>query len=479
MSFEEHINRNLKNYQSDVDPNLIWENIASEIPSENEKKRRFFFIFLIFGALAFGTSHLSPDTIHGSSASLVINERVSDSDNNKYIIKGFQTFPLRTKDNQFEIINPTLSIQKQNNTLKSNTTKHNIVQVIRQAPKADASPSYGNYLIENYSQTKKIPKQNTITAIEPEIINHNTKQKERETFELAAIDMVMATVEMKERREKKIVAQEDNGDTKESTNKNKKAEFFGGVTFGWGSTKNSISSKSPIGNSYANELSEINTRSFIKDYSADLQIRFPSGFFVKSGIIFQETSTKYISAEKEHTPYSGETPELDRTPPSPDEDISKGMTFSSKPKYQNSQGSNPKDTPSSYTSSGSSPLPLLSKQVSLPISVGYLFGKGKLKMGIETGLLINIVTKCDGDFYFPNRKFSKIEKNSASPYKKNQLLKFNNQISIVYDINDKISFNLSGNYRFNPFSITKKDASFVQKQQSGGASIGMMFNLSN
>lgn len=471
-SFEEHINKKVKNHPTEVDTDALWNSIKEDIPKEKDKRRGIFFLFLILGlSIIGGITMISKDSISEDSLANRIailgdgNESISD--NSESIINDIiEELPILSKSNT----NPNNSdsnLSNKSNQVTSYQTALNNLDI--------------NYPSDLLNITSKSTDKNVIISssspiIVKEEVNEEEIQELSNKLGLESIPYMLAILNMDMEEQLLAVNLENEEESfedfeeeeEESTSKKKKFTIQGGFHTAFGSTKSLINAKSIDSEVYANRRLKSETPEGFFEIGFDAVIKLDNGLKLRTGLSYTRIREDFALRVSN----------LNQIPNSQDNNNVPGL-----------QQDGLLADISTSVSSPSSLNPIQNDRVTfrndnlytmldLPIVLGYDLSLGrKFSLGFEGGTYINLFSNADGFIAHPSGRLFKLDSGIIKSHKNNILLSTYTGLSINYEIAPKLDIQLGGQYRYTPFSITDKSYSLDQKYSAFGVSIGMLFDI--
>ncbi|MEO7530400.1 MAG: hypothetical protein ABIS69_03280 [Sediminibacterium sp.] len=113
----------------------------------------------------------------------------------------------------------------------------------------------------------------------------------------------------------------------------------------------------------------------------------------------------------------------------------------------------------------------------IPVTVGYQFGDDDLKFGINAGVILNLSSWYEGVILDSALATVPLNKNGNGVYKSNIGLGLYGSISVVKRLSEDMHIFFEPYFRYNLSNMTTPQASFKQKLNIGGLSVGLRFNL--
>jgi hypothetical protein len=117
------------------------------------------------------------------------------------------------------------------------------------------------------------------------------------------------------------------------------------------------------------------------------------------------------------------------------------------------------------------------KTLDIPVIIGYEFGKGSLKFGINTGVIVNVKHGFEGAVYDSSLTAININKETNNIYKTNIGLGLYAGFRIAKDLNDKTQLFVEPHFRYNLSNMTTPNTSFNQKINVTGVNIGLRIKI--
>ncbi len=113
----------------------------------------------------------------------------------------------------------------------------------------------------------------------------------------------------------------------------------------------------------------------------------------------------------------------------------------------------------------------------IPVTIGYQFGDEDLKFGINAGVVVNLSSWYQGVILDSSLAIVPLDKSGNMVYKTNIGLGLYGSISVVKRLSDDMHIFVEPYFRYNLSNMTTPQASFKQKLNIGGLSVGLRFNL--
>lgn len=117
------------------------------------------------------------------------------------------------------------------------------------------------------------------------------------------------------------------------------------------------------------------------------------------------------------------------------------------------------------------------KTLDIPVIIGYEFGKGSLKFGINAGVVFNIKHGFEGAVYDSSLTAISINKETNNVYKTNIGLGLYAGFRIAKNINEKTQLFVEPHFRYNLSNMTTPNTSFNQKINVTGVNIGLRIKI--
>lgn len=117
------------------------------------------------------------------------------------------------------------------------------------------------------------------------------------------------------------------------------------------------------------------------------------------------------------------------------------------------------------------------KTLDIPVIIGYEFGKGSLKFGVNAGVIFNVKHGFEGAVYDSSLTAISINKETNNVYKTNIGLGLYAGFSIAKDINEKTQLFVEPHFRYNFSNMTTPNTSFNQKINVTGVNIGLRIKI--
>ena len=117
------------------------------------------------------------------------------------------------------------------------------------------------------------------------------------------------------------------------------------------------------------------------------------------------------------------------------------------------------------------------KTLDIPVVIGYEFGKGSLKFGINAGVIVNVKHGFEGAVYDSSLTAININKETNNVYKTNIGLGLYAGFRVAKDINDKTQLFIEPHFRYNLSNMTTPNTSFNQKINVTGVNIGLRIKI--
>jgi hypothetical protein len=117
------------------------------------------------------------------------------------------------------------------------------------------------------------------------------------------------------------------------------------------------------------------------------------------------------------------------------------------------------------------------KTLDIPVIIGYEFGKGSLKFGVNAGVIFNVKHGFEGAVYDSSLTAININKETNNVYKTNIGLGLYAGFRIAKDINDKTQLFVEPHFRYNLSNMTTPNTSFNQKINVTGVNIGLRIKI--
>ena len=119
----------------------------------------------------------------------------------------------------------------------------------------------------------------------------------------------------------------------------------------------------------------------------------------------------------------------------------------------------------------------LYKTLDIPVIIGYEFGKGSLKLGINAGVIVNVKHGFEGAVYDSSLTAITVNKETNNVYKTNIGLGLYAGFRIAKDLNDKTQLFVEPHFRYNLSNMTTPNTSFNQKINVTGVNIGLRIKI--
>lgn len=117
------------------------------------------------------------------------------------------------------------------------------------------------------------------------------------------------------------------------------------------------------------------------------------------------------------------------------------------------------------------------KTLDIPVIIGYEFGKGSLKFGVNAGVIFNIKHGFEGAVYDSSLTAININKETNNVYKTNIGLGLYAGFRIAKDINERTQLFVEPHFRYNLSNMTTPNTSFNQKINVTGVNIGLRIKI--
>lgn len=117
------------------------------------------------------------------------------------------------------------------------------------------------------------------------------------------------------------------------------------------------------------------------------------------------------------------------------------------------------------------------KTLDIPVIIGYEFGKGSLKFGINAGVIVNVKHGFEGAVYDSSLTAITVNKETNNVYKTNIGLGLYAGFRIAKDLNDKTQLFIEPHFRYNLSNMTTPNTSFNQKINVTGVNIGLRIKI--
>jgi hypothetical protein len=117
------------------------------------------------------------------------------------------------------------------------------------------------------------------------------------------------------------------------------------------------------------------------------------------------------------------------------------------------------------------------KTLDIPVIIGYEFGKGSLKFGVNAGVIFNVKHGFEGAVYDSSLTAININKETNNVYKTNIGLGLYAGFRIAKDINDKTQLFVEPHFRYNLSNMTTPNTSFNQKINVTGVNVGLRIKI--
>jgi archaellin len=117
------------------------------------------------------------------------------------------------------------------------------------------------------------------------------------------------------------------------------------------------------------------------------------------------------------------------------------------------------------------------KTLDIPVVIGYEFGKGSLKFGVNAGLIVNMKHGFEGAVYDSSLTAININKETNNIYKTNIGLGLYAGFRLAKDLNDKTQLFIEPHFRYNLSNMTTPNTSFNQKINVTGVNIGLRIKI--
>ncbi len=475
MSFEEHIRKNLLNHPTEVDTDALWDSICDDIPNGKDQKKRggIFFIFLI-GLMSLGTVLFYPFEMKNTQAHLNISSGQEFAPDGKW-----DAYSL-TWESPIEKRHILLEYQNPPQLLHSLEKGALITEIDKTAAFLDLARKHDVINIGSFDKNT-LEKESSPLPFKEDKVKALESPSSLEEAELRFMEMIPAILSDNTPLEKisfnlKIEEEEEEEEEEEQkkiVEKNiPKFKFEIGVHMGGNFIRNSYSTNTAGHSEYVQRLNDMNTNSYSSEYLLGFRVLHKTGIFLQSGLNYRKSTTifEYISNDIVDIRYSSSNNEQYI-----DDDLVPSSTKSNGIQEQTNNASN-----TSISSYGSTirKHKMYTKQLNVPLLMGYQIGKGIVKMELTSGVQFGLATSYQGKIPTPENglhEFGGFMNNS--PYRNNLLMKVQNGIAMNLTLSENISLNLGSYFRFNPKSITKEDAVFSQKENEFGGSLGLRFNL--
>lgn len=117
------------------------------------------------------------------------------------------------------------------------------------------------------------------------------------------------------------------------------------------------------------------------------------------------------------------------------------------------------------------------KTLDIPVIIGYEFGKGSLKFGINAGVIVNVKHGFEGAVYDSSLTAITVNKETNNVYKTNIGLGLYAGFRIAKDLNEKTQLFVEPHFRYNLSNMTTPNTSFNQKINVTGVNIGLRIKI--
>ena len=117
------------------------------------------------------------------------------------------------------------------------------------------------------------------------------------------------------------------------------------------------------------------------------------------------------------------------------------------------------------------------KTLDVPVIIGYEFGKGSLKFGINAGVIVNVKHGFEGAVYDSSLTAITVNKETNNLYKTNIGLGLYAGFRIAKDLNEKTQLFVEPHFRYNLSNMTTPNTSFNQKINVTGVNIGLRIKI--
>ena len=117
------------------------------------------------------------------------------------------------------------------------------------------------------------------------------------------------------------------------------------------------------------------------------------------------------------------------------------------------------------------------KTLDIPVIIGYEFGKGSLKFGVNAGVIVNVKHGFEGAVYDSSLTAITINKETNNVYKTNIGLGLYAGFRIAKDLNDKTQLFVEPHFRYNLSNMTTPNTSFNQKINVTGVNVGLRIKI--
>jgi len=117
------------------------------------------------------------------------------------------------------------------------------------------------------------------------------------------------------------------------------------------------------------------------------------------------------------------------------------------------------------------------KTLDIPVIIGYEFGKGSLKFGINAGVIVNVKHGFEGAVYDSSLTAITVNKETNNVYKTNIGLGLYAGFRIAKNLNEKTQLFVEPHFRYNLSNMTTPNTSFNQKINVTGVNIGLRIKI--
>ena len=461
-NFENHIKRKLKNHKSSVDTDALWNSISEDIPKEEDRKKRGAFFFFLFGlGIAGGMIFIYSNPSYQNDLAAYFYNNATDTplltediyyENNMNFQHDDMMPPMFghhvSDNNDVEnklIASKYINTQASFPTLFSNTNKEDNIN-------NTTIPALPNSLLQAKTEEESITTIKEIAAIE----SHEW---------LASVDLLDAQVfAMNDLDEIENIFIDEEEIVKEK----EKVKMAIGFTTGYSSSKSNFSADLAKHKYYAVKRGKSEEHKSTMTISSDFVLSFHNNMRFRTGLEYTRISELFSYYKSQSSlSSSSNRPEETAANSSIDSNLS-------------STGGNENNAIPSSLSSSTRQLEFQSTNqhhfINIPLIVGYEVGKKRLSLLVEAGVNINMRAASKGYILLLDGGYDNL-KNTEPVFNRNINIISYTGLSLNYDLSDRTQLKLGGNFKLNPFSITKKNSPIKQKYNSTGIHIGILHQL--
>jgi hypothetical protein len=468
--FEDHIKRKIKNHSSPLDTDALWNSISGDIPKEEDRKKRGVFFLFLFGLGIIG------------GMTFIYSNPASQNELANYFYNNLNT-PLIAEDIYYEN-----NMDFQHNDMMPPMFGHHISdnndverKLVASKHIKSVQPSFINTVIfstlflnkkkeEKIDHTTIFALQNSLiqSKIEEELsiaLKEITAIKSHES--LASVDLLDAEVLAMNDEEIENISI-DKYEEEEIEKEKKKVKMAIGFTTGYSSSTSIFSTDLAKYNYYARSRSNREEQKGMMTISGDFVLSFHNNMRFRTGLEYTRIAELFSSySSQDNVSDPSNRPEESTNNSSTDYNL-------------NSNEGNDSNVNTPSSSGNARQLEFQSTNqhhfIDIPLIAGYEIGKRKLSLLVETGLSLSIRAASKGNILLLDGSYTNL-KNTAPVFNRNINITSYTGLSLNYDLNNRTQLKLGGHFKYNPFSITRKDYPIKQKYRSTGIHIGILHQL--